>query len=293
MKIRKKLKKWLFGPPELHVSWDQVPLLDDSNLKIEAIQASHRVLKVTKDHKVIGYFRSMSDLKAIQASFAVEKLAGILGLADMVPHTEYAKLLVDGEELRGTLQEPAKGECIIEIDTPERRAAITPSFQRAINRMNIMDVISHDADHSPNNYNVIFDSQRKAAGISCFDNNGVGSFPLSASICFETYKQCSAIVTADGSFNRPYVDGALKNTLQHIRLHDLLSLKEHLRSLRILFVWFRIKRLVKVLSGLSSDRILSEPDWSPSTIEKELSGQYGKTYLTGYLVDCCVPAKDD
>lgn len=279
----------LFGPPKLHVSWKQVPLLDDSDLNMDMIHASHQVLRLMKDGKAIGYFRSLSDLKAIQVSFAAEKLAGILGLSDMVPHTEFVRLSVNGKELCGTLQEPAQGNCIIGIDTPERRTAITPSFQRAMNMMNMMDVISHDADHSPNNYNVIFDSQRKATGVSCFDNNGVGSFPLSASICFETYKHCSAIMNADGSFNRPYVDRALKNTLESIRLSDLLILKDHLRFLQILFVRIRIKRLIKALSGLSSDRVLSEEDWNQATIEKELSGEYGKTYLTGYLVDCCVP----
>lgn len=286
MKALKKLKSIIFQPKRIDIGAKELETINAS--ETDSIQASHEVIRVYREgHEY--YFRRLDDLRAIQASFATYKLADLLELSNMIPPTRVVKLKTIKDDIIGTLQNGADGVCIIGIGHSERRDMITPAFQHALMNLNVLDVLTHDADHSPNNYNVVLDSNEMAIGVSCFDNNGVGTFSCSGSISFETFKKCSPFVDSVGMINRPYLDKNLIRRIQEVRFIELFKrLRTNLRFYQIFAVWIRMKKVIHAVSRISSDRLLDDSAWGEDTIQEELSGRYGKTYLVGYIEDCCV-----
>ena len=139
---------------------------------------------------------------------ATETIADLIGANDLNPHAEYVKLRVSGypdRSIFGIFMEDAKGICAMDMRPDTRAQKLTGQFQHSIIQMNLLDVICHDMDHSPNNYNVYLDDRGMLEGVHVFDNNDASCFSLRKSINFSTYKNCAHISSADGIINRPAV----------------------------------------------------------------------------------------
>lgn len=223
---------------------------------------------------------------------ATRAIACLLGIEDMIPYCEYITIKILGKKnkmLFGNFMEEAKGICGMDISIEDRKKMLTPEFQRRMMYMNILDVICHEQDHSPNNYNVIIE-EGKLVSLSIFDNNGVGTFSLNGNIDYETYKKCSSYLKEDGTINRPYIDKYIMERIERITKKDIkIALKPHLGMVAINCTWKRIVKLKKAIKATSQKRpgfIIDSQDFSNETLNEELSGKYGKTYLVSFLQDC-------
>lgn len=224
---------------------------------------------------------------------ATEAMARLIGLEDAIPHSQYVKLVVSDAENRvifGNFMEKARGICAMDIPGHHRKAVLTPDFQRAMLNMNLLDVITHEQDHSPNNYNVVIDDRGFASGISVYDNNGVGTFSLNFGIDYETYKKCSSFLRADGTVNRPCLDKTVANAVMMLTWKEVKDTLSPWLSKPV--IWCTWNRIVALQQAIKRS-IESNPDFlrdreafTEKTIDAELSGRYGKTYLVSFFQDC-------
>ena len=258
------------------------------------VKASHYLWHI-KNKKHDGFFKSCcyawsSNLKHlnygdVQRKMAYESLAVLLGGGQYVPHTQYAIALLSKDNkdflIRGSFQEKAEGLNIYSMPREKRIEKITPSFQRAVNWLRLFDVVAHEADHSLNNYYPVVDGSGNFKTICAFDNGGSGSFPLSSSISFDTYYGCDSLFEEGGRPTSPYFDKGLVNCICNVRYSDVKrALKRYLKYSSIYFTWRRIKKIKKNIERHSDEIILMDiNDWNYQTIEDELSGKYGNTYL--------------
>ena len=63
-------------------------------------------------------------------------------------------------------------------------------------------------------------------------------------------------------------------------------MNSYLNTLQIFICWKRIKQLQKAFKNTIKIRpsfLLENQDWSNSTIEEELNGEYGETYLKALI----------
>lgn len=235
-------------------------------------------------------YQTLSAGKAL----ATQALAGLLGLEALFPKSEYARFQAeDHRPMFGIYTERARGVGLIDISRERRRAMLTPDLQRCLSDLNLLDAITHEMDHSPNNYFAVPDGSGVFTGLSVFDNNGVGTFSLNRSVRFSSYKGCSPFVRENGIVNRPHLSLETVRRLRSLTGRQLTdALSPWLRPAQILAVRLRlgaVKSAIDRTVRLDPRFLLDRDEWSPETIERELNGQYGKTYLTSYLEDCCVP----
>lgn len=229
--------------------------------------------------------------KEAAAALATYEISKLLGLEYMLPQANYITLNIDNKKsLFGLFIKTAEGCSILPFNSDERKGKITPLLQRDLSSLNVLDVITHEQDHSPNNYNVVMDENGLVTGVSAFDNKGEGTFFLSESLDFQTFKYCSSFIKPDGLINRPYISKELFEQIKQITPEMLFKkLKGILNPLQIFFCWKRINNLTttieKTLTKQNKFLLLSTTDWSEKTVEDELSGDYGKTYLISFFSD--------
>lgn len=242
-----------------------------------------------KTNKNVG--KNAFQTKEANAALASYEIAKLLKLEYMLPEAYYIKLNVDNKKiLFGLFVKVAEGCSILPFTSEERKAKITPMLQRDLSNLNVLDVITHEQDHSPNNYNVITDKDGFVTGISAFDNKGEGTFFLRNTLDFQTYKYCSSFIGSDGLINRPYISKNLFEQLNRISKKTLNDkLKDVLNPLQILFCWKRILTLIETINQTVANKknfsLLEQSAWSDVTVSEELSGAYGKTYLISFFSD--------
>ena len=270
-------------------------IINVSDKEIEAIQATHIVYKIIQDGEVFGYFKTCKksgrkkDFQDVKRILAYEHLAHLFSLSGYITHSEYCILKTESKELFGTFQAPAKEENIWSIPSIERARMITPVFQMALSKMWLFDVVCHELDHSLNNYYPVINSQGFFYTVNMFDNGSVGTFGTTITICDKTYYGIDPLFSDEGHFCFPYQDKALIECIRRIRFYRILSvLFSSVSLLKILCTWIRIVRIRKVIKhDLSSEYLimLEQQQWSQQTIDDELSGKYGKTYLYSLVHD--------
>lgn len=222
---------------------------------------------------------------------ATLKIAKLLNLDYLIPESHYTTLnIVDKKSLFGFFVKTADGCSILPYTSEERKSKITPSLQYDLTNLNVLDVITYEQDHSPNNYNVIIDDSGLVTGIRAFDNKGNGTFALKRTIDFKTFKKAASFMNSDGTINRPFISNEVYISLKQITLHEVYkALNRHLNPLQIYFCWKRIQALItaidKSLEKKKDFTLLKANEWSEETISKELSGSYGKTYLVSFYSD--------
>lgn len=238
-----------------------------------------------------GYFRvienNIHSISSACKTKAYEEIAGMLGLEGICPKSELVSIPDYGV---GLLQVPCEGICIMTKGQKTRIRMITPAFQKAMSDFNLLDVVCHEMDHSPNNYNVVIDAEENAVSVSAFDNNGIGTFSLRSDISFSTFLECSPFITESGTVNRPFVSFETVEALHKISLLRLYwHMKQYIGFIPTIFMYIRIIRLkaaIQKTSKIRSDFLRKEDQWDEKTIQEELDGPWGKTYLKGYIYDC-------
>lgn len=223
-------------------------------------------------------------------ALAVNALAKILGLSYMLPHAEYRVLVIDGAyRCFGLYTECAAGQDVTQITGPHRQRLISPHLQRELNRLNMLDVLTCEIDHCPENYFLIVQGNR-ATGISVFDNSSEQNFPIRRNVSFQTILKCAPYVDEQGFLNRPYVDAQVSDQLRQISLMDLFrGLKPYFNPLPIIFLYIRIRRVRKAIDqSLAAGSVcaLGYEEWNDQTLNRELELSQTKTYLHSYLHDC-------
>lgn len=235
--------------------------------------------------------RNAFQVEEANAALATLEISKLLNLDYLIPQAHFMTLNIDNtKSLFGLFIKSADGTSILPYNSDERKAKITPSLQRDLSNLNILDVITHEQDHSPNNYNVIMDNNGLVTGIHAFDNKGNGTFFLRSTLDFQTFKNCSSFIRPDGTINRPYISNEVFTQLKQITPKKIYaSLHKNLNLLQIFFCWKRVQVLIKSIEKTLSEKndfsLLDKTQWSDETIKTELNGAYGKTYLISFYSD--------
>ena len=226
----------------------------------------------------IGEYQTYGAVRSI-ATYRMSKLLGLNGL---IPKTECANLFIDGEfACFGTVMEEAVGFSVEAMDEEKKAELSSPTLQRLLNNLNLLDVFCLEKDHRPGNYHVVA-AEGKITGVSAFDNDSPNSFGI-GKISFETYLGCSPW-TINNQMNRPYVDADVARRIMEITPMDLQkTFGDILNMYQTITIKSRLRKVQSILSKTPKNKWLDKEEWSQNTIKEELSGAYGTTYLGKFL----------
>lgn len=210
------------------------------------------------------------------------KMSELLGLERLVPYTELVKINYQGMTLCGTLMDSAQGIPFLDIMEKDRSNIFEPILQRELNDLNILDVICFEKDHRPDNYNVLLNDNGKVYSISVFDNDSPMSFFISKNISFLTYDGCSNLVDKNGNLNRPFINGNTYDRLNDINESVLINTFDELLSYKQIHSLY--KRIIKLREAIKKSinktcKLIYDDEWNFNTVQEELCGKYGQTYL--------------
>lgn len=209
-------------------------------------------------------------------AYATQIVAEELGLAHLITQSQWCRVVVeDGETYFGLLSTSAPGNRMC-----DQRIRPDGSLQKELLDLNMLDVICHQPDHGPNNYNVARNEDGKYS-ICAFDNDNPQTFFPWFSV-FWTLAGCSPFADISG-ICRPYLDRDAMERLDRLNFGRLKRrLKPYLNPLQIAAVVYRIctlRRAVERTQRKNPDFLIRGTQWGEQTMEKEMSGMYGKTYL--------------
>jgi len=212
-------------------------------------------------------------------SVATKKLADLFELDDMFPNCWFAVLCYDGIERVGIVTKECNGICPTDMSLEEKQH-ISPIFQKELNRLNYFDAICFQRDHKQNNYFVDFNADNEICRVIALDNDSPMTFFPMPILSFPIGVHSSSICHGMKP-NRPYVDRCffdiIKQTTPNRVFHWLESELPFAQRLcmTIRFCWLK--------SVISKVQVLNDVEWSNNTIQVEISGKYGQTYLKHYL----------
>lgn len=214
---------------------------------------------------------------------ATYEFSKLLKLEGLIPKTRYVNLEVENGRSRfGSFMDVAEGIHFDEYCNSNRTHIITPALQRGLVMLNLLDCLTYEKDHRLNNYNVVTDKEGFATGVCAYDNDSPLVFFISPSPSFTTYAGCSPIISS-GLINRPYLDRGLAERVLSIRSKEIQEcLDPYCNKLQIWAVGKRMKKVQAAIKKTIETRpcfLLDKSDWNTDTIQDELSGKWGKTYL--------------
>lgn len=219
-------------------------------------------------------------------TYGTKLVADMVGASQLVPTTQYARMILDGVEKYGVVVGVAAGYSPKEAVKEHGLNNISPEFQRQSLILNVLDAICYQKDHRPGNYFVTV-KDGTAIGISAFDNDCPTTFMCSANIGFCTYSGCSPIVNSKGMINRPYLD---KKTTLAICSLDKEIIKRHLKgSVSRTELFYLIKRVEKLKYAIQQSldkgtlKLIDQTEWNSDTINEELNGNFGETYMKLFI----------
>lgn len=219
-------------------------------------------------------------------TYGTKLVADMVGASQLVPTTQYVRMILDGVEKYGVVVGVAAGYSPKEAVKEHGLNNISPEFQRQSLILNVLDAICYQKDHRPGNYFVTV-KDGTAIGISAFDNDCPTTFMCSANIGFCTYSGCSPIVNSKGMINRPYLDK--KTTLAICSLNKEI-IKRHLKgSVSRTELFYLIKRVEKLKYAIQQSldkgtlKLLDQTEWNSDTINEELNGNFGETYMKLFI----------
>lgn len=239
--------------------------------RMRSVAAEYRRLSIAAGQ---GYSH-FNAVRAVSTRIVAEEL----GVAELVTDAAWCVLKPEGgRAMLGVLSEAAEG----------RRAADTKpvscgNLQRELMALNVLDVLTGQPDHGPNNYNV-YEKADGGYGVRAFDNDNPRTFFPSCSVK-ASLAGCAPMVGKDGMINRPFMDRALAERLKAV---DKAALKRrlspYLNSLQTRAIIKRLNKL-NVAIGRSDRLCLIDGDaWGEATVKQEMGGEYGITYLCKALM---------
>ncbi len=237
---------------------------------MRGISATYKTLKIACGKKY-SYF---SAVRSVSSRIIAEELH----LEHMITDARWCRLELDnGDSVFGVLSESAKGVRMLDYSLEPN-----VSLQKELLNLNLLDLIMFQTDHGPNNYNAYLDDNGNDR-VCAFDNDNPYTLCPSPFVTFG-FVGCKACINKKGAFLRPCLD---KNTADNINNLDFRLLKNRLKpylnhiQIRALIIRIKkIKRAIDKSAKANSNFLLNISDWEYGTLESELSGTYGETYLT-------------
>lgn len=219
-------------------------------------------------------------------TLGVTAIAKLIHVEDLLTSAKFVKITLNGIEKYGILSEEAEGSAKVEVSYEERMKNVTPSFVRALNNLNLLDVLTGDNDHRVGNYNVI--GEEKYISVKSYDNDGPSCFSLTARVNTKNQVGCSPFLTRKGEINRAHFDREVANALLSIRREDIGVLRTNFTRLQVYGLWKRIKKVQKAIEKTVKQRaefLLTEGEWTERLAYQDVLAEYGKTYLKSFLTE--------
>lgn len=237
---------------------------------MRGVAVSYRTLKVAhgKSYSLFSAVRSVSS----------RIIAEELNFEHMITGARWCRLeFENGDTVFGVLSNSAGGKRM-----KDSSAQADSSLQRELLNLNLLDLITFQPDHGPNNYNADLDKDGNYS-VCAFDNdNPYTLFPIP----FITlgFAGCAPFVDKNGMILRPCLDKNTADNISKINFASLESrLKPYLNYIQRQALVIRIKKVQKAIekTAAANDNFLRDmPDCDDSFLNAELSGACGETYLT-------------
>lgn len=240
---------------------------------MRAVAHNYRTMKIAKGQNYSFFY----SVRAISS----EIVAKALDLGHMITASVWCLIeYEDGKTQFGLLSQAAPGTRM-----KDTVVSCSGGLQRELINLNLLDLISYQPDHGPNNYNVeIGDDCRVVA----FDNDNAKTFFPNIKVT-TTLAGCRPLINRKGFIDRPYFDRNVYKKLVGLDFKALNNdLKRYLNVLQRIAVMIRIKRVISSISKtqrLNNRFLCDTSDWSIQTAKEEISGIYGKTYLMRAIND--------
>ena len=221
-------------------------------------------------------------------NLAFKKMLDLFDISEYAPDLHCCFLVIDKKyKMFGSVMENADGINITEKSFEERKSRVTPKIQNHLTNLNLIDYLCEIIDHTPRNYNVVTDANGFYIGLQCFDNDDQGSFGYKKSLVFKSYPNVSSFVRADKTVARPYLDKDIAKTVINMKKSVIIeALSGCLRREQIHRIWQRLCFLKTAITQTQNKKthfLLAKNEWNQDTINEELSGKYGNTYLTNLI----------
>lgn len=236
---------------------------------MKGVASRYRKLFIIRGKKRSYFFAT----KAIASSIFAKEI----GLQDMITPSNFCFLeLDDGTNLFGVLSPAAIGNRMI-----DKQCELNGSLQKELINLNVLDILCFQPDHGPNNYNVFLDDNKRYR-ICAFDNDNPTTFFPLPSISYR-FNGCEPFVNKFGNIRRPFLDKQIVDNIMALDCKGLFAkLKPYLNIIQLFSLYIRIlkfKRAVNKNVFKQSISLLNEIEWDQDTINEELCGLYGVTYL--------------
>lgn len=210
-------------------------------------------------------------------TISTQIVAENLGLNKIVPESEWCKLKIDDIEFFGVLSKAAEGvrgcDCKIEPSV---------ELQQRLTELHLFDVICFQQDHGPNNYNIYVEDGKEV--VCAFDNDNDNTFfPISRIDL--SLSGCSPLFDGKGNIKRDVYSNELSKKIINTDINNLCKLlKPFLNLLQRNALKNRFIKVKKSLELMQNKNIsVNKNNSALYYLEKELSKEYGETYLTRLL----------
>lgn len=220
-------------------------------------------------------------------TLATKVMAEALGLERLIAEAEVVQLCAGEKRMYGVLCRRCPG-----TRAKDALWAPSPSLQRDLADMQLLDALCYQKDHWINNYNVE-ELDGRAVAAKAFDNDNVWTFFPAFSVSFASGFGGAPLLRADGQIRLPHISA---ETAERIRRCDVEKLMDkmslYLNWLQLVALRFRIwalRRAIERTAAVRADFLLDDSGWNEETLRKELSGECGNTYTFMYATtrDCC------
>ena len=237
-------------------------------LYMRYVATTYRRLRITKS-KSHSFFDSTK-------SMASRIVAEELKLDYMITNVRWCVLEIENrKEIFGLISDVAPGSRMM-----DSKVVPNGELQRELMNLNILDLLCFQVDHGPNNYNVYRDNDKYS--ICAFDNDNPSTFfPFPGISRFRMAG--TLLIDKNNMIMRPFFDKTLAEKINNLDINKLKKrLKPYLNILQINALISRIRRLKRAIDNTQSskaDFLIDYINWNENTIEEEISGKYGDTYL--------------
>lgn len=280
-KFRKTLNSDYIGIPLPYPDW----------FKSQLLQLVQFVWGALEEYKY-NAFLPLGSYHTYNANRTIvtKRIADMIGGDEIIPDTKYMRLILEGQPRIGVVVGKAPGfspDAAVEGEI----LGVTSNFQRQSIILNIADVICYQKDHRPGNYYISTDNNRKAYALSAFDNDCPTTLLPTPNVCFYSYSGYSPFVDKKGRVNRPFLDKECVNLLHSLSEEKLrTALGGNISAIQFRMLNQRVNRLQRaikesVVEGRTT--VISPSEWSEETIAKEVSGEYGQTYVKYFIDKYC------
>lgn len=166
---------------------------------------------------------------------------------------------------------------------------MTPTLLRDLNSLALLDALTGDTDHRPNNYFVRLDEQGNYEGVISYDNDAPTAFFPTSSLRKKTTLNMAPNLDKDGSLNLACLSKKVAEAFQSLSESELDPLRDYLTPICVHYLKKRLKSLQKAIkiAFKNNPHFLRDDDaWTMDDIRSDLKRSPGKTYLQSFTVDC-------